>query len=110
MLRPAKSLMPNVTIRLYRENGGAAQRDRVLIRTVHLETRSAKQLTSKRAGQILANQFPEFESARRGMIKTDEGWVTMRTIRPLPDCPYLYIWEHALVTGQSFTGGLDSVE
>jgi hypothetical protein len=93
--------MPNVTIKLYRENGGAAQIDRVLTRTVHLETLSAKQLTSKRAGQILANEFPEFESARRGMIKTDEGWVAMRTIQPLPDCSYQYIWEHAVVTQES---------
>ena len=91
--------MPRVTIKIYQVND--AQKERLLIRTVHLETQSAKQLTSKRAGKILANQFPEFESARNGMIKSNEGWVQMRTIRPSEGCSFHYIWEHALVTQEN---------
>jgi len=89
--------MAHVTIKIY-ENGGAATRpDRVLIRTVRVETSSDKRLTSKRAGQLLAREFPDFKSARNGMIKTDEGWMAMRSVRPTEHCSFHYIWESALV-------------
>jgi hypothetical protein len=35
------------------------------------------------------------------MIKTDEGWMAMRSLRPTKDCSFHYIWESALVTDDS---------
>jgi hypothetical protein len=65
--------MAQATIKTYQSGGAATHPDRVLIRTLRVETASDKRLTSKRAGQLLTREFPDFESARRGMIKTDEG-------------------------------------
>ncbi len=97
--------MSQVTIKIYQSDGSAARAERHLIRTVHLETSSGKQLTSKRAGQLLAREFPEFESARNGMVKTDEGWVAMRSLRPTERCSFHYIWEKAVVTADVESSG-----
>jgi len=90
--------MSQVTIKIYQSDGSATRAERQLIRTVHLETSSGKQLTGKRAAQILAREFPKFERARDGMIKTDEGWVAMRSLRPTERCSFHYVWEKAVVT------------
>ena len=90
--------MPYATIKIYHGSGAADHPDRKLIRTLRVETSSAKRLTSKRAGQLLAREFPDFERARNGMIKTDEGWMAMRTIHPTEHCSFHYVWESALVT------------
>lgn len=90
--------MAHATIKIYQSGGAATRPGRILIRTVRVETSSRKRLTSKRAGQLLAREFPHFKSARNGMIKTDEGWMATRTIRPTEHCSFHYIWESALVT------------
>lgn len=95
---PENVSMTQVTIKIYQRDGGAAPTERTLIRTVHLETSSDKRLTGKRAGKLLAKKFPEFESARNGMLKTEEGWVTMRSLRPTERCSFHYIWETAVVS------------
>ena len=93
--------MAHATIKIYQDGGTATRPDRVLIRTVRVKNSSEKRLTSKRAGQLLAREFPEFKDARNGMIKTDDGWMAMRTLRPTKDCSFHYIWESALVTDDS---------
>src|ERR1044072_836532 len=90
--------MAQVTIKIYQGSGSATRPDRKLIRTVRVEAASGKRLTSKRVGQLLAREFPEFENARHGMIKTEEGWMAMRSLRPTEHCSFHYIWESALVT------------
>ncbi len=82
--------MSRVKIQIFHENGSAAKTERNLIRTVWIDTESAKGLTGKRAGQILASNFPEFDnnSTRNGLIKGEESWWKRRTIRPTPKCSY----------------------
>jgi hypothetical protein len=93
--------MAHAKIKIYQGGGAATRPDRILIRTVRVETSSDKRLTSKRAGQLLAREFPNFKNARNGMIKTDEGWMATRSLRPTKDCSFHYIWESALVTDES---------
>ena len=93
--------MAQATIKIYQGGGAATSPDRRLIRTVRVETSSDKRLTSKRAGQLLAREFPDFESSRKGMTRTDEGWMAVRSLRPTEDCSFHYIWESALVTEDS---------
>jgi hypothetical protein len=90
--------MANATIKIYRADGSANRPDRILIRTLRIETASEKRLTSKRAGRLLAREFPDFNGARNGMLKTDEGWMARRAIRPTEHCSFHYVWETALVT------------
>jgi hypothetical protein len=90
--------MPQVTIKIYQLDGSAAPTERRLTRTLHLETPSGKRLTGKRAGKLLAREFPEFESARNGMLKTEEGWRAQRSLRPTERCSFHYIWEEAVVS------------
>jgi hypothetical protein len=90
--------MAQVTIKIYQSDGNGSHTGRRLIRTVRLETSSAKRLTSKRAGQLLAREFPEFGSARSGMIKSEEGWVARRSLHPTERCSFHYVWEKAVVT------------
>jgi hypothetical protein len=90
--------MSQITIKIYQRDDGAGNGERRLIRTVHLENSSVKQLTGKRAGQILAREFPEFSKLGLGMTRTKEGWSAMRTVRPTKGCSYHYIWEHAEIS------------
>ena len=90
--------MARVTIKIYQVDGSAARTERKLMRTRHLETSSGKRLTSKRAGQLLAREFPQFENARNGMIKSEEGWTAMRSLRPIEGCSFHYLWENAVVS------------
>jgi hypothetical protein len=93
-----ESPMAQVTIKIYQIDGSAPPTERTLTRTFHLETSSGKRLTSKRAGQLLAREFPEFNGARNGMIKTEEGWMATRSLRPTERCSFHYIWEKAVVS------------
>jgi predicted nucleic acid-binding Zn ribbon protein len=90
--------MARLTIRIYQQADTATQTARRLIRTKFVDTASSKRLTSKRAGQVLANKFPKFESARNGMIKTQTGWQAMRPLQPTDGCSFHYIWQYAVVT------------
>lgn len=90
--------MSRVKIQIFHENNSKSETN--LVRTVWIETDSAKKLTGKKAGQILANNFPEFDnySTRNGLIKTGKGWSASRTIKPTDKCSFHYIWENAIVT------------
>jgi hypothetical protein len=92
-----ESSMALVTIKIYQVDGSAARSERKLMSTLHLETSSGERLTSKRAGQLFAREFPQFESPRKGMIKSEEGWTAMRSLRPVEGCSFHYIWENAVV-------------
>ena len=65
--------MSRVKIKIFHENN--AKGETKLVRTVWIERHSDKKLTGKKAGQILANNFPEFDNAitRSGLIKTENG-------------------------------------
>ncbi len=95
--------MTCVKIQVFHENGGAAKTERKLIRTIWIDTESEKGLTGKRAGQILANNLPEFDnnSTRNGLIKGEKCWWKRRTIRPTQKCSYHYIWEYAVITEET---------
>jgi hypothetical protein len=86
--------MPNIIVKIYRQNGSASNTERVLIRRVEIENSSAKRLTGNRAAKILASNFPEFW----GPIKTDEGWSASRTIKPTEKCEYQFIWEYLVIS------------
>lgn len=92
--------MTNIKIRIFR---GKDFVDKDLVSTRYVETHSAKRLTAKKAGQILANNFPQFDelSTREGLQKSDEGFLAMRTFKPTQKCDYHYIWEYALVSDES---------
>ena len=51
---------------------------------------SDKKLTGKKAGQILANNFPEFDNftIRNELSKAENGWRASRTIKPTEKCKY----------------------
>ncbi len=70
--------MPNVKIRIFR---GRDFHDKDLVSTKYVQTNSAKRLTAEKAGQILANYFPQFDGlgTRDGLQKSDEGFLAMRT-------------------------------
>jgi hypothetical protein len=93
--------MSQVKIRIYR---GKGFEDKELVRTIYVETNSEKSLTRKRAGQILANNFSDFDnsSTRNGLSKNEEGFYAMRTIKPTEKCSYHYVWEYAILTEENF--------
>ena len=86
--------MPDLVIKIYRQDGSAGNNARVLIKRIEIENTSAKKLTGNRAAKILANSLPEFN----GAIKTDEGWQAYRCIKPTEKCGYHYIWEYAVIS------------
>ena len=90
--------MSRVKIQIYHENN--AKGETKLVRTVWVERDSDKKLTGKKAGQILANNFPEFDDSgtRNGLIKTEKGWCRRKTIKPSEKCKFHYIWEEAYIT------------
>ena len=92
--------MPTVKIRIYK---GTNFNDKDLVSTQYVQARSAKQLTGKRAGQILANQLPRFDglTTRNGLQKCDDGFLAMRPLEPKENCDYNYVWEFAVVTHES---------
>jgi hypothetical protein len=99
--------MARVTIKIYQSVGSVAPAERKLIRTVRLETSSGKRLTGKRAGQLLAREFSEYRSSRSGLIKSEEGWVALRSLHPSERCSFHYVWESAVVTEDAESSGAD---
>ena len=78
--------MSRIKIQIFHENN--AKGETKLIRTVWIERDSDKSLTGKKAGQILANTFPEFDNftVRNGLSKAENGWRASRTIKPTEKC------------------------
>lgn len=77
--------MPEVTIKVYR----SLDQQRELVRTLQIQTDSAKSLTGSRALKILHAQFPELGHIH-ALIRTDEGWYYTRAIEPKPNCSFHY--------------------
>lgn len=90
--------MARVTFHRYHESGGAGERQRHLVETRFVETASTKPVTARRAGQIIAREFPAFYSIGRTVIKTEEGYWASRALKPTPGCAFHYIWEHVYLT------------
>ncbi len=84
--------MSNVKVRIYQ---GTDFLKRELTRTEYLESGSNRKLRAKKAGQLLANNFPEFDvlTTRNGLQKTVHGFLAMRSLEPTEKCDYHYIWE-----------------
>ena len=93
--------MSRVKIQNFNENNSNGETKSV--RTVWIDKDSVKKLTAKKAGQILANNFPAFDnsSIRNGLIKTENGFRAMRTLEPTEKCDYHYIWEYAIVSEEN---------
>ena len=90
--------MQRVKIQIFHENN--AKSETILVRTVWIERDSNKSLTGKKAGQMLANNFPEFDnfSTRNGLSKAEHGWRASRTLKATEKCEFQYIWEQAIIT------------
>lgn len=87
--------MSVVKIRIYRQDTRSSANEKILTKTSFVELNSEKKLTAKKAGRILANNFPDFDrlGARNGLQKSGDGFLAMR---PLKD--EKHIWEYAVVT------------
>ncbi len=92
--------MSIIKIEIFR---GRGLNDKILVSAKYVETDSTKKLTAKKAGQILANNFPQFDElgTRNGLQRSDEGFLAMQTLEPTEKCDYHYVWEYALVTDES---------
>ncbi len=90
--------MSRVKIQIFHENN--AKGETKLVRTVWIDRDSDKKLTGKKAGQLLANNFPQFDNSttRNGLAKIENGWRQSRTIKPSEKCEFHYIWEQAVIT------------
>ncbi len=73
-----------------------------VVETKFFETGLKKALTAKKAGQILASNFPRFDNliTRNGLQKTGDGLLAMRTFEPSEKCDYNYTWEYALISDE----------
>ena len=90
--------MALVTLQVYHWNGAAGERSRVLVETRRIDTGSDKPLTARRAGQIVAREYPAYARVgRSGVIRTEDGWVAMRSLSPTAKCDYHYTWEEVVV-------------
>ncbi|MBX7171718.1 MAG: hypothetical protein K1X72_12230 [Pyrinomonadaceae bacterium] len=87
--------MSVVKIRIYRQNIRSANNEKKLIKTSFVTLNSEKKLTAKKAGQILANNFSDFDrlNARNGLQKSEEGFLAMRPVEN-----EIHIWEYAIIT------------
>lgn len=90
--------MSRIKIQIFHENN--ARGETKLVRTVWIEKDLDEKLTGKKAGQILANNFSQFDnsSIRNGLSKTENGWRASRTLMPSEKCSFHYIWENIVVT------------
>ena len=93
--------MSRVKIQIFHENN--AKGETKLVRAIWIDKDSDKKLTGKKAGQILANNFPEFDNltTRNGLSKTENCWRKVRTIKPTEKCEFHYIWEIAVITEEN---------
>lgn len=90
--------MTQVTIKVYRSNGAAGDRARTLVETRRVETGSDEPLTAKRAGQVIAREYPACARIGGvGVIRTREGWQVSRALQPTDRCGYHFIWEEVVV-------------
>ena len=87
--------MATITLKTYRCIGA----EKRLIRTRRVEQASAKSLTGKRALALLRREVPE-AGYETSLQKTEDGWLHMRAVTPLPGCNYHYEWEHIYVTDE----------
>ncbi|HEU5401884.1 MAG TPA: hypothetical protein VFU86_11035 [Terriglobales bacterium] len=76
------------------ESKGGGTTPETLISERIIETESQKQLTGKRAAQILAREHPELGLLARTAVKTSRGWMTSKSTEPLRKCGYHYVWRH----------------
>lgn len=92
--------MSVVKIRIYHVGSQNSKNEWKLVRAKYIEKDFDKKITAKKAGQILANNFPEFDrlGTRNGLQKSEEGFLAMKTLEPTEKCDYHYIWKYALVT------------
>ncbi len=90
--------MSRVKIQIFHENNAKAET--TFVRTIWIDRDSDKKLTGRKAGQILANNFPQFDNSntRNGLIKIENSWRKSRTIKPTEKCKFHYIWERAIIT------------
>jgi hypothetical protein len=88
--------MTAVAIKIYETDGSAAHGDRQLIRTIHHDTGSHKQLTGVRAKHILKQVCPEVGESPT-MTKTDDGWLHSRSSKASPGSSYQFVWHQYLV-------------
>jgi hypothetical protein len=67
-----------------------------LVRTIRVETKSAKPLTARRALRIMKAKFPDLRS-NPVVMKSELGWYVSRTVKPKSNCGYHYTWEYIYV-------------
>jgi hypothetical protein len=89
-----KSMRIRITIT---ESKGGGDSPETLIAERVIETQSHKQLTAKRAAQILAREYPDLEVLARAVVKTGRGWMVSKSTEPLHKCGYHYVWRHFYV-------------
>jgi adenylate kinase len=85
-----------VRLTITKQNGGGDTPETLISERV-IQTESQKQLTAKRAAQILLREHPELGIATRAVIKTPRGWMASRSTEPLKKCGYHYVWRHYYV-------------
>jgi len=79
------------------ESKGGGDAPETLITERVIETQSNKQLTAKRAAQILAREHPDLGILAKAVIRTERGWMVSKSTEPLRKCGYHYIWRHFYV-------------
>lgn len=92
--------MSVVKILIYHIDTRSANNEWKLVKTQFFEINSDKKITGKKAAQILANNFPEFDrlNTREGLQKHNEGFLAMRPLEKKEKASYHHIWEYALVS------------
>jgi hypothetical protein len=86
-----------VAIKIYQSDGSAAHSERQLIRTIHHETDSHKQLTGVRARHILKQLCPEV-GENPSVNKTTDGWTHSRSSRSTTGSSSQFIWHEYVVS------------
>ena len=92
--------MARIVFKLYEQNSAEKSKP-TLILVRQIETDSAKQLTGKRAAQLVARHFPEFKISRNlpiSVIKFCDGWRASRASEPTSKCSYHFVWHFLVVT------------
>jgi hypothetical protein len=92
-----KAMRVHITITESRGGGDATE---MLISERVIETESHKQLTAKRAAQILTREYPDLGVLAKVVVKTGRGWMASKSTEPLPNCGYHYIWRHFCVASE----------
>ncbi len=91
-------LMAYVTLQVYHSNSAAREPTRDLVETRRIDTGSDKALTARRAGQIIAREYPAYARIGGAMVtRTEDGWRATRPLKPTEARDYHYIWEEVLI-------------